>query len=85
MKYRYLRGRLQQLGIDQKTLGRDFDLSQTSISHRFSGRTPWTMTEMYRMLDICGAKPEEMHLYFPRDGIDPEMGYKLQMVRGGAS
>ena len=43
-------------------------LSEASISHRFRGRTPWSIDEMYQLLDICRAQPEELHIYFPRGG-----------------
>ena len=84
MKFRYLRGRLQQLGIDQTMLGRHFGVSQATISHRFSGRSPWTLPEMYELMDICGADPSELGQYFPRDGIDPELGHQIRVIKGGA-
>lgn len=67
-KYCYLDGRLRQLGIEHRDLAYALDLSPSAISHRFTGKTPWSMTEMYKTLDICRAQPEELHLYFPRDG-----------------
>lgn len=66
--YRYLSGRLRQLGIRQQDLGRLLGLSQSAVSHRFCGRVPWTVDEMYHLLDICHAQPEEMHIYFPDPG-----------------
>lgn len=67
--YRYLSGRLRQLGIRQKDLADHLGLSQASISHRFCGVVPWTIDEMYELLSICQAKPEELHIYFPKGGI----------------
>lgn len=67
--YRYLSGRLRQLGIRQKDLADHWGLSQASISHRFCGVVPWTIDEMYELLSICQAKPEELHIYFPKGGI----------------
>lgn len=66
--YRHLSGRLKQLGINQADLAKKFNLSQASISHRFSGKVSWTLDEMYRLMDICQADPEELHIYFPRNG-----------------
>ena len=66
--YRYLSGRLRQLGIRQTDLARAMGLSEASISHRFRGRTPLSIDEMYQLLDICRAQPEELHIYFPRGG-----------------
>ena len=67
-KYLYLSGRLRQLGMDRGDLAHALDMSPQAISHRFTGRTAWNVDEMYRTLDICRAQPEELHLYFPRDG-----------------
>ncbi len=67
-KYSYLYGRLRQMGMTQKDIGRAIGLCQTAVSARFNGNIPWTCEEMYQLLDICHAAPEEMHLFFPRNG-----------------
>ena len=66
--YRYLSGRLRQLGIRQQDLANRWGVSQATISHRFCGRIPSTIDEMYDLLAMCRAKPEELHLYFPPRG-----------------
>lgn len=63
--YNYLSGRLKQLGINQGDLARRWGLSQASVSHRFTGRIPWTIVEMYDLMSLCQASPEELHIYFP--------------------
>lgn len=67
-KYSYLSGRLRQLEMTQTDLGRKLGLSQSAVSSRFNGNHPWNSEEMYLILDLCRAQPEELHLYFPRDG-----------------
>lgn len=67
--YNYLRGRLKQLDIDQAELAVRMGLSQPSISKRFTGQIPWDVEEMYQLMDICRAQPEELHIYFPRGGM----------------
>lgn len=67
-RYSYLSGRLRQLELTQTDVGKTLGLSQTAISQRFNGRTSWSSDEMYKILDLCRARPEELHLYFPRDG-----------------
>ena len=67
--YRYLAGRLKQLGVRQAELGDMLGLCSTSISHRFTGRTPWSLDEMYKIMVICQAPPEQLHIYFPKGGI----------------
>lgn len=66
--YDYLAGRLRQLGIRQSDLTGPLGLNKGSISHRFTGRTQWSVDEMYKLLDICRADPSELHIYFPRPG-----------------
>lgn len=66
--YRYLSGRLRQLGISHGELARRLNLSQAAVSHRFTGKKPWSIEEMYFLLDLCGAADEELHTYFPRKG-----------------
>ena len=63
--YARLYGRLRELGLTQGDLGHVLKLSHTAISRRFLGRTPWTINEMYQVLDICRVAPEELHVYFP--------------------
>lgn len=66
--YRFLSGRLKQLGINQGDLAHRWGLSQASVSARFTGKVDWSIREMYDLLHICRAQPDELHLYFP----DPE-------------
>lgn len=63
--YRYLSGRLRQLGLKQSDLGYALGLGATAVSHRMTGRTPWGIDEMYKVLELCQASPEELHIYFP--------------------
>ena len=67
-KYSYLSGRLRQLELTQEDVAKKLGVKQPSVSQRFNGRIQWTSEEMYLILDLCQAKPEELHLYFPRDG-----------------
>ena len=66
--YKYLAGRLRQLGLLQEDLGLALGLCSTAISHRMTGRTPWNSDEMYTVLEVVRAKPEELHIYFPPKG-----------------
>lgn len=67
-KYSYLAGRLRQLELTQTDVARKLGVSQPVISARFNGKIPWSSDEMYQILDLCRAQPEELHLYFPREG-----------------
>lgn len=63
--YQYLSGRLRQLGIHQGDLGEMLGMSPAAVSRRFTGTTPWTVDEIYKVLEACRAAPEEFPIYFP--------------------
>ena len=65
MSYDYLAGRLRQLKLQQRDLARALAMSETSLSHRKTGQVPWRVDEMYSVLRIIKASPDELPLYFP--------------------
>ena len=65
MSYDFLAGRLRQLKMQQRDLARALAMSETSLSHRMTGQVPWRVDEMYRVLRIIKASPDELPLYFP--------------------
>lgn len=66
--YRYLAGRLKQLGYHQYDLESILGIKAPAVSRRFTGRVPWTIDEMYKLLEVCQAPPEDLHIYFPKGG-----------------
>lgn len=65
----YLAGRLRQLRITQDELGYELNLCSTAVSHRMTGRTEWSLNEMYKVLELCRAEPAELHIYFPPETV----------------
>lgn len=65
MSYDFLAGRLRQLKMQQRDLARALAMSETSLSHRMTGQVPWRVDEMYSILRIIKASPDELPLYFP--------------------
>lgn len=65
MSYDFLAGRLRQLKMQQRDLARALAMSETSPSHRMTGQVPWRVDEMYSVLRIIKASPDELPLYFP--------------------
>lgn len=63
--YGRLAARLRELGLSQKDLAYALHLSPTAISLRMNGQILWDIKEMYATLELCRAKPEELHIYFP--------------------
>ena len=80
-KYKYLRGRLRSLGMKDGDLAREIGLDSNALSHRMTGRTAWRADEMYAVLRVCGGTPEELHLYFPKDGIDAPAQSPIVLVK----
>lgn len=68
--YNYLRGRLKQLGYLDRDLCDVLGVTASGVSRRMTNKTPWNIDEMYTLLELCRDKPENMHLYFPKDGRD---------------
>ena len=65
MSYDFLAGRLRQMKMQQRDLARALAMSETSLSHRMTGQVPWRVDEMYSVLRIIKASPDELPLYFP--------------------
>ena len=65
MSYDFLAGRLRQLKMQQRDLARALAMSETSLSHRMTGQVPWRVDEMYSVLRIIKASPDELPHYFP--------------------
>ena len=65
MSYDFLAGRLRQLKMQQRDLARALAMSETSLSHRMTGQVAWRIDEMYSVLRIIKASPDELPLYFP--------------------
>lgn len=68
MKYRKLRAKMLEMGVDAEWLGRKIGLSAASFSHRMTGRIPWKMTEVFQILDILHLPETDLLMYFPRNG-----------------
>ena len=68
MSYDFLAGRLRQLKMQQRDLARALAMSETSLSHRMTGQVPWRVDEMYSVLRIIKASPDELPRYFPAAG-----------------
>ena len=65
MSYDYLAGRLRQLKLQQRDLAEKLAMSESSLSHRMTGQVAWRIDEMYSVLRIIEASPDELPRYFP--------------------
>ena len=73
--YAKLRGALVEREMKQVDLIRELALlhppismSQPTMSRRFNAKDPWTIAEMYAILDVLGIPDDQIHAFFPRNG-----------------
>ena len=76
--YAALRGAMVTRGYDQYDLARLLLVGQQSVSNRFVCRTPWTCDEMYKVMDWLGLPIDQLHIYFPPDGMDMRNRFVLE-------
>lgn len=78
-----LRGRMAERDVTGKYLAHLWHCSEQCISARMTGRQPWTVHEIYTLMDLLGIDPAQMAQYFPDYRRRPP---KRQAVkeRGGA-
>jgi hypothetical protein len=67
--FRKLRGRLRELDIGQEYLADKLGVCLMSISRSFTGKRPWTLTEMYAIIELINEPYEKLHEYFPKNGV----------------
>lgn len=66
--FRKLRGKLAELDIDQVYLSKKIGISRATVSTKMSGHSPWTLSEMYAVMDLIGEPYTLLHEYFPKGG-----------------
>lgn len=60
-----LRARMYQLGADGKFMAKKLGIAAPTFSQRMTGRTPWSVDEMYDVMHILKIPVEQMHEFFP--------------------
>ena len=86
-KYSYLRERMKRLDITLDDAGQQISKTASGVSYKLGGRTPWTLDEMYLIMDLIDEPIEHLSDVFPRDGIN-ELTYEEIRARhagGGAN
>ncbi|MEY8381944.1 hypothetical protein AALG83_02080 [Christensenellaceae bacterium 44-20] len=66
-RYPYLKERLSQLDIQRRDLGKHLERSDGYITSRMQGKGDWTITEMYKIMELIGEPEEYLHLVFPKN------------------
>jgi hypothetical protein len=60
-----LRAEMKYHDIDEAYLGERLGRSHKYISERLMAKAPWTMDEVYTILDLINWPTEKMHEIFP--------------------
>lgn len=66
--YAKLRGEMLAHGDTAKDVGDVLLVSTACVSHRLNDRQPWTLDEMYALMDRYHIPYGQMHIYFPKHG-----------------
>ncbi len=65
--FRYLRSVMKFCDCNQTDLRKLLNVSESTITNRFSGHKDWTRQEMHKILDYLNIPKTDMHLAFPED------------------
>lgn len=79
--YGKLRARMREYGWTCADLAEVFGITPQAISNRMSGRHPWNIAEIYRILDIFNIPHCEMYLYFGPEGkyVEPVKPQRMRI------
>lgn len=79
--YTMLRNKMRERGWTCADLAEEFGISAQAISNRMSGRHPWNIAEIYKILDLLRIPHHEMYLYFGPDGkfVEPVKPQRMRI------
>ena len=67
--FKILRGIMSDHDYTQQMLGDELGLTQTSISHRLTAKTPWSSDEMWQIMNLFHIPAKRFHEVFPPSGV----------------
>ena len=70
MCYAKLRGAIREKFGTQVAFARALSMNPATISHKLTGKTEWTRTEIEQACVLLGVPLSEAHLYFFKHKID---------------
>lgn len=68
-KFPGLKSKMGELNIRQIDIARAILIDATGVSLRMSGKYPWRLCEVYRIMELIGEPLEKVPLYFPEDVV----------------
>ena len=70
MTFVRLKRRLHKNGYNLPEVAELLNMSKTSVSRRYRALEPWSLDEMYVLMDAINAPYTELHTIFPKGGLD---------------
>ncbi len=67
--YKNLRMELCGEDLDQRTIAKHLGRSATYVNVRMCGHEPWSMADVYKLMDLIHKPPEMIPFYFPRSDM----------------
>ena len=68
-KHRLLRGRMVAYDVDAKYMSDKIGIGKSTYDHSMAGYRAWTLDEVYAIMDALNVPYDQMHLFFPKDGV----------------
>lgn len=68
-KYHVLRKVMQHKGVEGRDIARWIDRSEVYVSHRMTGASPWSQSEMYTIMQKLHIPLHKLHIVFPQGGM----------------
>lgn len=68
-RFSKLRGALVAKSIEQDYLAEKLGRSISYVTARMCGHADWTQRDMYMLMDLLKIPYNEMHEYFPKEGL----------------
>lgn len=71
-----IRAQMVRHGMTGEDLGQKLGISGPTVSTKLCGKSPWNIDEMYYIMDLFNIPYDELHKYFPKNGISDPRNYK---------
>lgn len=70
-RYITLLSEMKERGLRKKDIAERFGISAGAVSHKFTGKSPWTLDEAYIVLRLLGYEGGAMlPVLFPADDVN---------------
>lgn len=71
-----IRAEMVRHGMSGAEFGEKLGVSGATVSAKLCGKTPWTVDEMYYIMDLFNLPYNKLHVFFPKNGISDPHNYR---------